>query len=177
MGKPRFDEAVQIAKQYREQQEAGWAEFCAADYRRASADTRPKVLVRLLRDSAKTKSDWDAVNLIAARLLRDCEPLPDELSFWVADVLDKKRERPKGRDPREYWARNIAIVDAVKRLANEGFRPTGSKGDSACHAVSKAFRVSYSTVQERWRKFRRWEEDITEAEWRWLGFDPPPPRS
>ena len=100
--------------------------------------------------------------------------------MWLADVLDKEREPPKGRDPRENWGRDRAIVDAVKRLCNETdakdnelprFEPImGHKGYTICDAVAKVFGESYATVQALWRKYREWEnEEIPDAVWDWLG--------
>lgn len=134
MAEVSFDKAVEIVRQ--------WGDLPAAHaehYRTAPANRRPKLLAALIRDSAKERMAWDAVSLIAVRVLRDRERLPDELSPWLADTLDKTRERPK----EDLQERNRAIVKAVRLLVDSyGFHPTRngagkccSEGGSACDVV------------------------------------------
>ena len=174
MAEVSFDKAVEIVRQ--------WGDLPAAHaehYRTAPANRRPKLLAALIRDSAKERMAWDAVSRIAVRLLRDRERLPDELSLWLADTLREPRERPE----EDLQERNRAIVKAVRLLVESyGFHPTRngaisgrccSEGGSACDVVGIACKlpVGYKAVERVWWGFTSWYgEEITEAEYRWLGW-------
>ena len=170
MDKPSFEKAVELAMQYREQAEAGWQQ---------GATERPSEMMMLgflIQTSATSRSDWDAVNLIAQQHLRNGAPLPGMLASWVADVLAKKRKRPTQRGQPPKKKRNGTIVHVLKKLQEVGFHPTRNneapEHRSGCDVVAEAFGLKYKTVESVWRAFRKWEtEAIAEAEWRWLGFD------
>ena len=172
MDEGRFKDAVEFAKAHRGQADAGRAGILAERYRRASADERPKLLARLLKDSAANRSDWDAVKLIARRLHRDRELLPPaELDEWVDDVLDGRLERPKrrGPDPGGNLVRDELIVRLVKLFESDGFTATRNKTkagvDSACDAVGEAFGMSYGAVEKVWTLHRRLERTMQEPWW------------
>ena len=174
MDEERFEEAVRIAEQYREQ-----ALPDAERYRTSSADRRQQVFPSLIRDSAWDWMAWDAVKLIAEQLHRRGE-LPRELIDWAVDVATGKRKPPKrgpGR-PRKNWGRDHAMVDAVKELEAKGYQPTRNSATdphvSACDAVAKAFRLKYGDVERVWVAFRSWEKrDVPEAMLRWVGIPRP----
>lgn len=172
-----FDEAVQFAQK---QADAGWKGVAAEFIITAPAGRR---LDSMIEASAERPVVWDAVWQLALRLLRDGEPLPGELASWVADVLEEKRQRPnRGRPGRpRMWARDSAVVAAVKALEARGFQPTRNKsglekacaeGGSACDAVGVAFGIEkYKTVERVWSKFRKREKrKIPEAMLRWIGI-------
>ena len=173
MDEARFEAAVQIAREVRQQVETTLStppEAMARGYRRVRADRQPMLLAQMLWCSSAIRTAWDSVRLIARQRLRDGEPLPPELASWVADVLEdvskpraeKKRPRPtvRGRHaPDAYFVRNRAIVDAVQWLTHQGFRATRNKpveeacaeGGSACDAVGVAFgKEKYKAVEKVW---------------------------
>ena len=170
MDRSRFDEAVQFAERYRRQVEADWPEAAAKYYHTAPADSRPEQLSVWLLRSAEFPTVWDALDLIAARLLRDGKPLPRELALWLADKLEKKRRRPQrqGQCPLVNALRNRIIFAVVKRLEADGLTATRNRkkvrtgdpgracaeGGSACDAVGEAFGMSYKNVEQVWGVFR-----------------------
>ena len=194
MARPSFEEALEIAKQYYETLPEPLAEY----YLAAPADIQPKVLAWLIRPrkmaslfgySRHQSSNWEAVNLIAQRLIRNGEPLPRELADWVADRLEGKRERPKLRRkgrPHEDPDRDDAIIAALRDLRDRKFEPMtrnlskgenpSATGGSACDAVGVAFDiVQYKRVDNVWQMRRRWEKKrkIPEWVWGWLGIPRP----
>ena len=164
MGRPSFDEAVDIAKQYRDALEAAGStpvEQNAKFYR-----SHPETLINL---SERSRTDWDALKLIVERLRTRGEPLSPDLTDWAVDAFVGKRPRPtaRGKDPYAYRVRDWLIYKAIAELRTAGFYPTRgrekgavggkacAKGGSACDAVGMAFSLGYDVVSKKiWESFR-----------------------
>ena len=193
MARPSFEEAVRLAKQYRELAEAGWP-GAAESYRRAPPGIGlHQLLLRSWIGRSDEREAWDALSFVAQHLLRTGEPLPDELRLWVADALAKPRPKRKRGRPVNNQSRDAAIVQVVKMLVAVGYRPTRSPacvdnrggdstkackaGASACDVAGVAFGRSddeplgYKVVEQVWLRFRTWEKDVSEAELEWLGWN------
>ena len=131
--RPEFQEAVEIARGLLRVYEAVGntpAEALACSYWTNKVD----VLTAFIRcpDSAV---EWDTVNLIAQKMLREERSLPPELAEWIADVLadqllkqkeEKRRPRltKRGVDPDKDSVRNMKIVNAVMMLTELGMIAT-----------------------------------------------------
>lgn len=77
-----------------------------------------KRLTDCASDSKSADTDcFDQLIVLAADYLRECKPIPDWLSKFVADVLEGKRKRPskKGRPEEQNWERDYKIA----KIANE----------------------------------------------------------
>ena len=156
-----------------------WPIQLAEISRRMPDGDRAGLFPTMLEDARVDGANWDALELIAADMLRAGDPLPPAVAAWVAGVLDGTRPRPvlrrPGPDPEPTENRNSAAVSAVQMLRSKGYWPItratsqpgmiatarqrGRAGAalSVCDAVAEAFGVSYWTVQAAWRRFRERE--------------------
>ena len=112
--------------------------------------------------SQKEPDYWEALWLIATRLLRENAPLGDDLRLWLADVMASKRKRPKrkpGKRPYANVGRDIHIRAAITVLQGLGLRPTrnaeSNKQESACDVVTAVLTehghsLSYQAVSTIW---------------------------
>ena len=167
--RPEFQEAVEIARGLLRVYKAVGntpAEALACSYWIDKVD----VLTAFIRcpDSAV---EWDTVNLIAQKMLREERPLPPELAEWIADVLadqllkqkeEKRRPRltKRGVNPDKDSVRNMKIVNAVMMLTELGMIATrnitrggtnaAEEGGSACDAVGMATELTYRNVVRIW---------------------------
>ena len=133
---------------------------------------------QLLTASATNKHAWDALSLIAQKLLRNGEPLPDALATWVADVLgdqhlrpkDKQRPRPRtGGSPDAlrnhiiWWAVRALWMkyDLLPTRSVNGLDDCCAEGGSGCDIVGAALAAmnykptSYKNIEKVWRN-RPW---------------------
>ena len=102
--------------------------------------------------------------LIVQQLLRDREPLPEELADWVVDRLDGRRPQPRRKRRFDDWVRDILIAVCVSSLVDKGFTATRKKrlpmethpgeasaeGRTACDAVGVALKLNYKKVEKVW---------------------------
>ena len=121
-----------------------------------------EALRRYVDLSEKKPDYWEAVCLIAARLLRENTPLGEDLRLWLADVMDGERKQPKrkpGKRPYANVGRDIHVRAAITVLEGLGLRPTrnaeSAQRESACDAVAEVlaeFRqaLSYEAIAKVW---------------------------
>ena len=123
---------------------------------------RQQHLTRLIDESPYDKSSWDALDLIAQKLIRTGKRFPRELADWTSDVLadqmakrgEKRRPRPAkgshkkaGRDWNYYWlVEELAKSANVDPTRNDETKPKRSP----CDAVAVASGVPYKTVARIW---------------------------
>jgi len=110
---------------------------------------------------------FDAARLFVARLMREGLPIPEPLREWSADVMSGTVSRPQkpGKTLGATMNRDRLIVRLVTDLGSDlGLNPTSSdreKGQSACHAVARAFAIiglnptSYESIVKIWRDRQR----------------------
>jgi hypothetical protein len=97
-------------------------------------------------------NDFDTMVNLVATLLRNGDPLTDQLSKFAADVLDGKRSRPtkRGPDPYRDFGRNVRLSFATEAVARKFSIARYAKGnntsETAVDAVSNAFKCSVNTV-------------------------------
>ena len=118
-------------------------------------------LGRLLGESPRDKSSWDAVNMIAQDLIRDGETLPPKLAEWTVDVLaDQLAKRGQERRPRPSKGgratagRDWHICYLIDRM-NEKWNLTPTRNDisttdSACDVLAVATDLPYGTIARIW---------------------------
>lgn len=99
----------------------------------------------------------------SSRLLRQREPLPDELADWLSAYLNNEKVRPRkhGPDPRARKSGNWFIAGAVETLAQQGISATRrdhSTKISACDIVANVLieeglrTGGYDAVKAIWQK-------------------------
>ena len=117
---------------------------------------------------------WNALKVLAARVLKERHRLPDSLRDWLADVLEGNLARPRGRPGKRWDAndnRNMWIGYAVSILTQLGMTATRTtrapenkemREESACDAVSnylfslgsRELKLKYGTVVSAWSSLR-----------------------
>ena len=120
--------------------------------------------------SNKSRLAYDYLLQVASHLLRDYEPLPENLREWLVDVLDdmvskeEKRPYPKketpGPDEFANFARDNAIRITTLLLVRGGWTEVGNEAsiktddktgkewtNSAVFAVAKATGMSFEAVK------------------------------
>ena len=120
--------------------------------------------------SDKSRLAYDYLLQVASHLLRDYEPLPENLREWLVDVLDdmvskeEKRPYPKketpGPDEFANYARDNAIRITTLLLVRGGWTEVGNEAsiktddktgkewtNSAVFAVAKATGMSFEVVK------------------------------
>ncbi len=158
-GEPTYEGLVQyVRRNYVDYKRELWedpARSWAYHYRILPASGQARMLDDLISQSQTSKPKWDALNLLAREALRNGESLPKGLGSWVADVLDRKRPRPKRgaertslRDRMMY----LAVDDLRRRFGVTPTRNAASEGWSGCHVVAEASGYSYKTVEAAWAK-------------------------
>ena len=116
------------------------------------------VLRALIDDAAKDKHSWDALKMIATKLLSAHEHLHDVLADWLAGVLEGEIQRP--RKGGALQVRDMAIPRAIRDLVETySLQPTRNisvsdeccaKGGSGCDVVGKAFDLNYKNAERLW---------------------------
>lgn len=127
--------------------------------------------LRLFIELSKKEHDyWEALCLITARLLRENDPLDDDLRLWVVDVMDGKRKRPKrkpGKRPYANVGRDIHIRTAITVLEGLGLQPTrnveSARRESACDVVAAVLTeyghsLSYQAIATIWTDAKTWRK-------------------
>lgn len=114
----------------------------------------PNVIIHgLIERSVDSKLEFDALILIAERMLRSGALLPEGLREWTGDVLIGKRARPK-KGPQSTSYRDHLFCLAVRELQEEfEVSPTHSPtsgGFSGCEVVAEASGYNYKTVEAVW---------------------------
>ena len=124
--------------------------------------------------SGKDYDYWKALNLIAARLLRERRLFPEDLTEWAIKVFEGRLtepKRPRGDSGRPHYAhdaRNHAAAEVFLLLLFLGL-----KKSDAYVVISDEFGVSDRTVMKAIKA-------ATEADGRFPGpweCWPPPPKS
>ena len=128
--------------------------------------------------SKKSADAWDALSLVAQRLLRDPDPyrgpLPEDLAAWVADVVEdapkkmkNKKKRPRPTKPgltQWNYTRDENIWTWITLTTTPDFRATRNgthgeepcfEGGSACDVVGIALKLKYDAVEKIW--INRWK--------------------
>ena len=120
--------------------------------------------------SEKEHDYWEALCLITARLLRENDPLDDDLRLWLADVMDGKRKPPKrkpGKRPYANVGRDIHIRTAITILEGLGLQPTrnveSTRRESACDVVAAVLAehghsLSYQAIATIWTDAKTWRK-------------------
>lgn len=114
-------------------------------------------------DNGSRKPDyWEAVSLIAARLLREGEPLEEDLRLWLAEVMEGIRKQPKRKPGKRSYAnvgRDLHIRAAIIVLKKFGLNPTRNAASasrtSACDVVAEVLAefkqaLSYQAIARVW---------------------------
>ena len=124
------------------------------------------VIDALIRDSDKHRWAFDSLVEYSSLLLKECEPLPEKLSKWLADPVndmvktEKKRPRPprSSKDSSKNHFRDLSIYFAVKYVCSIGSYPTRNQATtpkrSACDAVAKAYGLEFDVVVAIWKEFK-----------------------
>ena len=111
----------------------------------------------LIDGSAKTKFAWDYLAALSSDMLRNGLELPDPLRLWLADVVDRKRERPN-KIPLSTLCRDALAAFLVGRVVRyceiNATRNDGSEPLSACDAVAEALNISYKLIEKAWFEHR-----------------------
>ena len=167
MREETFAAAVEIARKVIAHETELWGETAAAGfahlYHRRTEDSHEAYVHDLVFCSKEIRAAWVALRLIAAQVLREGKPLPPELASWTADVLEKRLDRPPGKDKDASLAKKRAFMVAIRHLNNQGMKATRNKtqnrkvlpeacfeGGSACDAVGVATKKNYGSVEGIW---------------------------
>ena len=102
---------------------------------------------------------WKTVELIAERRLRTGQPLGDNLSLWLADMLVGKARRPSGKVGRpKNTHRDLRVFAALLVLQQLGLSVTlgdgGDRKSSGCGVVAEILDLSYNAVATVWTDTR-----------------------
>ena len=141
------------------------AELAAWRYR-LCRENEPHAFRASMRESfasaEKFRSSWDELIEMTAECVRSGDTMTPEHQEFLIDVLRGNRKPPKSKPgPKpKFTPRDLAIRQAVHRLAVEGLTPTrtitrgngpSGEGGSACDAVGAALRwKSYKAVEGIW---------------------------
>ena len=113
---------------------------------------------KALNDEMDT-TDFDALVVTAANLLREGLRLPHELAKFAADVLVGKRLRPakRGPDPYRDFIRNVelsfAVEAVVQKFSVARYEKGNTTNETAVDAVSEAAECTIDTVIHALRKY------------------------
>ena len=102
---------------------------------------------------------WEAVKLIAERLLMIKHPLGDDLLLWYGDMQSGKTKKPLGKGGRpKNTSRNMHIFAALLVLQQLGLSVTLDAGKdrspSGCGVVADILHLSYDAVATVWTDAR-----------------------
>ena len=113
----------------------------------------------LLRDAELDSIAFEALQRLAASMMRAGAPLPQTLSTWVADVLDGRAIAPRqrGKHPQANLHRNLMIFCAISTLIEDGAMSAtrnvaSAHSNSACDVVAERLGMSYAAVAKVWRR-------------------------
>ena len=114
------------------------------------------------------RTNFDILQNLSSRLVRDGQRLPPRLQHWTADVVAGLITRPTRGEmrngKRDFWLpfcvwwleRNYPKMDETRQRESKTNRPHRS----ACDAAAKAFGITYDATEKIWTKNRRKTQSI-----------------
>ena len=127
----------------------------------------------LLKNSATSPDDFDALRFGAANFLALGRELSPSLRAWIADYLMERIDRPaRKKGTKSKTGNKILIPLLVDILIKKGMTPTRSKSSppcSACDVIADAFRESkispssYGYIEGIWGKRTQSKKELPHA--------------